>query len=86
MLSFEYNRASNVFIAVNVGVKNHNFKFPLILKYNIMKVMQKLQFMPEFTSAISAECLHSSLHAKLLMHNCARAKMQKLRFVASKEI
>ena len=42
MLSFEYNRTSNVFIDVNVGVKNHNFKFPLILdKYNIMIVMQK---------------------------------------------
>ena len=42
MLSFEYNRTSNVFIDVNVGVKNHNVKFPLILdKYNIMIVMQK---------------------------------------------
>ena len=30
----------NVFVDVNVGVKNHNFKFPLILdKYNIMMVM-----------------------------------------------
>ena len=42
MLSFEYNRTSNVFVDVNVGVKNHNFKFPLILdKYNIMIVIEK---------------------------------------------
>ena len=41
MLSFEYNRTSNVFVAVNVAVKNHYFYFPLILnKYNIMIVMQ----------------------------------------------
>ena len=75
MLSFEYNRNSNVFVDVNVGVKNHNFKFSLILdKYNIMIVMDKLTFMQEFTSAIIVECLHSSLQAKLLMHNCTRAK------------
>ena len=30
-LPFEYNRKSNVFVDVNVGVKNQNFKFPLIL-------------------------------------------------------
>ena len=78
MLSFEYNRTSNVFVNVNVGVKNHNFKFPLILdKYNIMIVMQKLKFMQEFTSAIDVECLHSSLRAKLLTHNCERAKNTK---------
>ena len=43
MLFFEYNRTSNVFVDVNVGVKNHsNLKFPLILdKYNVMIVMQK---------------------------------------------
>ena len=53
MLSFEYNRTSNVFVDVNVGVRNHNFKFPLILdKYSIM-IMQKLKFMQEFTSAIN---------------------------------
>ena len=33
-----------------------------------MIVMQKLKFMQELTSAINAECLHSSLQAKLLMH------------------
>ena len=50
MLSFEYNRTLNIFVDVNVGLKNHNFKFPLILdKYNIMTVMQKLKFMQEFT-------------------------------------
>ena len=77
MLSFEYNRTSNV----NVDVKNNNFKFPLILdKYNIMIVMQKLKFMQEFTFAIDVECLHSSLRAKLLMHNCARAKNAKTCF------
>ena len=82
MLSFEYNRTSNVFVDVNVDVKNHNFKFPLTLdKYNIMLVMQKLKFMPEFTSAIDVECLHSSLRAKLLMHNCARAKNAKTCFL-----
>ena len=32
----------NVFVDVIVGVKNHNFNFPLILdKYNIMIVLQK---------------------------------------------
>ena len=39
----------NVFVDVNVGLKNHNFKFPLILdEYNIMIVMQKLKFKQEF--------------------------------------
>ena len=81
MLSFEYNRKSNVFVDVNVGVKNLNFKFPLILdKYNILIVMHKLKFMNEFTFAIIVECLHSSLQAKLLMHNCARAKNAKTCF------
>ena len=49
-------------------------------------VMQKLKFMQEFTSAIYVECLHSSLQAKLLMRNCARAKMQKHVFVVYKVI
>ena len=76
-----HNQTSNVFLDVNGGVKNHNFKFPLILdQYNIMKIMQKLKFMQEFTSAINLECLHSSLQAKLLMHNCARAKNAKTCF------
>ena len=75
MLSFDYNRMSNVFADVNVGGKNHNFNITSILdKYNIMIVMQKLQFMQEFTSAINVECLHSSLQAKLLKRICARAK------------
>ena len=81
MLSFEYNRTFNVFVDVNVGIKNHNFKFLLILdKYKIMIVMQKLKFIQEFTSAINAQCLHSSLQAKLLMHKCARAKDAKTCF------
>ena len=75
MLSIEYNRTSNVFVDVNVGAKNHNFNIPLILdKYNMMIVIQKLKFMQEFTFAINAEYLHSSLQAKLLMPNCAHAK------------
>ena len=72
MLSSDYNRTSNVFADVNVGGKNHNFNNPLILhEYNIMIV--KLKFMQEFTSALNVECLHSSLLANLLMHNCAHA-------------
>ena len=87
MLSFDYNRTSNVFVDVNVCVKNHNFKFPLILDTsNIMIVMQKKKIMQEFTSAINVKCLHSSLQAKLLMHSCARAKMRKHVFVAYKVI
>ena len=75
MLSFGDNRTSNVIVDVNVGVKNHNVKFPLILnKYNIMVVMQTLKFMQEFTSAINVGCIHNSLQAKIRMHNCARAK------------
>ena len=65
-------------VDVNVGIKNHNFNVSLILdKCNIMIVMQKLKFMLEFTFAINVECLHNSLHAKLLMHNCAHAKHAK---------
>ena len=45
-----------------------------------MIVMQKLKFMQEFIFAINVECLHSRLHAKLLMHNCARAKHAKTCF------
>ena len=71
-------RTSSVFVDLNVGIKNYNFKFPLILdEFNIMIVMQKLKFKQEFTSAFNVECLHSSLKAKLLMHNCARAKNAK---------
>ena len=75
MLSFDYNRTSNIFVDVNVGLSNHNLKFPLTLdKYNNLIVMQKLKCMQEFISAINVECLHSRLQAKLLMHNCARAE------------
>ena len=82
----EYNRTSNVFVDVNFGVKNHNFKFsPILDKYNIMIVTQKLK-MQEFTSAINVECLHSSLRAKLLLHNCTRKKYKKHVFVACKVI
>ena len=81
MLSFDFNRTSYVFADVNVGVKNHNLKFPLLLdRYTVMIVMQTLQFMQEFTFAINIECLHSSLQVKLLMRNCARAKNAKTCF------
>ena len=43
VIFFYYNRTSNVFVDVNIGVKNYNYKFPLILdKYYIMIVRQKL--------------------------------------------
>ena len=48
--------------------------------------MQKLKFMQEFIFAINVECLHSSLHAKLLMHNCARAKHAKTCFCSIQRI
>ena len=64
-----------LFSDVNVGGKNHNFNIPLILdKYSSMIVMQKLKLMLDFTSAINVKCLHTCLQAKILMHNCARAK------------
>ena len=73
--------STKVFVDVNVGTKNHNFNIALILdRHNIMIVMQKFKFMQEFIFAINVECLHSSLHAKLLMHNCARAKHAKTCF------
>ena len=81
MSSIDFDQTSNVFVDVNVGTKNHDLNFPLILdKYNIMKLMQKLKFMQAFTFAINVECLHSSLQAKLLMHNCARVKHAKTCF------
>ena len=49
-------------------------------------VMQKLKFMQEFTFAINVECLHSSLHAKLLMHNCACAEHAKTCFCSIQRI
>ena len=65
MLSFDYNRTSNVFVDVNVDVKNHNFKFSLILdKYNIMIVMQKLKFMQEFSYAINVPAGISTLNQR----------------------
>ena len=75
MLSIDKIRTSYVFVDVNIDIENHNFNLPLIFyKCNIMIVMQKLKFMQEFSFAINVECQHSSLQAKLLMHNCARAK------------
>ena len=75
MLSFDYNRTSNVFVDVNVGAKNHNFKFPLSLdKFTIMIVMQKLKFMQQFALSINVQYLHSSLQTKLQLRNCACAK------------
>ena len=82
MLSFDYNRTSNVFVDVHVSVNNHNFKTSVILdKYNIMIVMQKLKFIQEFTFATNVECVHSSLQATLLINNCARAKNAKNMFL-----
>ena len=87
MSSIDLNRTSNVFGDVNVGTKNNNVNIPLILdKYNIMVVMQKVRFMQEFTFVINVECLHSSLHAKLLTHSCARAKHAKTCFCSIKRI
>ena len=81
MLSIDYNRTSNDFVDVNVTTKNHGFNIPLSLEtYNIMIVMQKLKFIQEFTMSINVECLPSSLQAKLIMHNCARAKNSKTCF------
>ena len=81
MLSIDYTRTPIVFVDFNVSAKNHHFNIPLILdKYNIMIVVQKLKSMREITSAINVEYLHSSLQAKLLMHDCARAKTAKICF------
>ena len=78
MFSIHYDRTSNVFVDVKVGAKYHIFNISLILdKYNVMILRQK-----EFTSVINVECLHISLQAKLLMHNCACAKHAKHVFVA----
>ena len=78
MLLVDCNRMSNVFVDVNVGVKNRNFYIPLILyECNMMIVMQKLQ---KFNSAFTVECLHSKLQAKLLIH----AKHANTYFVAYK--
>ena len=87
MSSIDQNRTSNVFVDVNVGTKNNNVNIPLILdKYNITVVMQKIKFMQEFTFVINVECLHSSLRAKLLTHNYARAKHAKICFCSIKRI
>ena len=41
LAEIDLNRTSNVFVDVNVGIKNHNFNIPLILdKCNIMIVME----------------------------------------------
>ena len=78
---YRLNQTISVFVDVNVGTKTHSFNIPLFLdKYNSMIVMQKLKFMQEFTFAINVECPHSYLHAKLLMHNSARAKHVKICF------
>ena len=42
--------------------------------------MQKVNLIQELTFVINLECLHSSLQAKLLMHNCASAKNAKICF------
>ena len=47
-----------------------------------MIVMQKLKFMQEFIFETNVECQHSSLNAKVPMHNCARAKHAKLEQVS----
>ena len=43
----------------------------------IMLVMQKLKVMLEFNFAVSVNCEHSNLLAKLLMHKCKHAKTFK---------
>ena len=87
MLSIDKNLTSNVFVDVNVGTKNNNVNIPPILdKYDIMVVLQKLRLMQEFTFAINVKCLNSSLHAKLLTHNCARAKHAKTCYCSIKRI
>ena len=48
--------------------------------------MQKSKFMQIITSAVSVECLHSILQAKLQMQNCARAKNAKHVFISYKVI
>ena len=69
MLSTDYKRTSYVFVDVNVHAKIHNFNIPLTLdKYNIMIV--KLKFWQACTSVFTAECLHSSFQAKLLLQKC----------------
>ena len=45
-----------------------------------MIVMQKLKRMQEVKFAISVECLHSSLQAKVPVHDCTRAKHVKTCF------
>ena len=40
--------------------------------------------MQEYTLAINIECVHGSLQAKLLMHNCAHAKRTKTCFCSIK--
>ena len=55
-----------------------NFSVSLISDNNFMIiVIQKLQFMQEFTLVIKVGCLHSNLLAKLLMYIYAGAKHAK---------
>ena len=82
-LNVTFRLRSNVTRIVNVNVcaKQHNFNIPQSLdNYNVIIILQNLKFMKEFTSTINVEYLHSSLQAKLLMHNCARAKHAKTYF------
>ena len=76
---------SNVFVDVNVAAMNYNFNISLILDtYNIMIVMQKIK---TCAGLFSVGCLHSSLQAKPLMHNCECANvlnMLKRVFIAYK--
>ena len=46
----------------------------------------EIKCMQEFTFAINVQCPHSSLHAKLLMHNCAHAKHAKTCFCSIQRI
>ena len=64
-VSIDYSRTCNEFGDVHVSAKNHNFNIPLLLgEYNIMKVMQQLKLMHDFTFAITEACLHSKLKSK----------------------
>ena len=74
------------YLSTSMSARRITFSiFLLILeKYNVMILLPKSKFMQKFTFAITVECLHSSLQAKLLMHNCARVKHAKTCFVAYK--
>ena len=48
--------------------------------------MEKIKLMQEFPFSINIKCLHSSLPAKLIMHNCARAEHAKTHKCSNRRI